>query len=312
MKRLLCFFFSFSMLLADLALPEQALAWGPGAHMVTGNWILQNLSILPAAVAAALMHYPGQFLHGALSADIFIGKGSKAKKGHSHNWENGFILLESARGLQKLAYAYGYLAHLAADTVAHNVFVPGLLHTAPGSGRIAHVYLESQADRLLAWDSVDALEVFREKSSRRAAAMLCASMRQRPLPFLFKSMLFQKSIALGGSAVWRSSLKALDGLLPECERSALLERMLVLSARAMVDVLQKGEDSSVLALDPVGTDALARANKECKDKKLIARGVKNHLLKALPGKHSSTVWGPAELQVPIPSILENIPPVCTV
>ena len=284
MKRLSCLLFSFSaFLLAELLLPQQALAWGPGAHMVAGNWILQNLTVLSGAAAEALMHYPGQFLYGSLSADIFIGKGSKAKKGHSHNWESGFALLTKAENLPKQAYAYGYLAHLAADTVAHNVFVPGLLHTAPGSGRLAHVYLESQADRLLSWDSADALGVFREET-----AMLCMSMRQKTLPFLFKSMLFQRSIAVGGSAVWRNSLKTLEHFRPEGERSVLLERMLVLSARAMVDVLQKGAASPVLGLDPVGSNALA-----------------------LAGKVKDRQWTSAGLRVTIPPVLENIPPTCT-
>jgi len=67
MKRLSCLLFSFSaFLLAELLLPQQALAWGPGAHMVAGNWILQNLTVLSGAAAEALMHYPGQFLYGSL------------------------------------------------------------------------------------------------------------------------------------------------------------------------------------------------------------------------------------------------------
>lgn len=299
------------VLLAAVFGADQALAWGPGVHMVTGNWILQNLSVLPLSVAAALMRYPGQFLHGALSADIFIGKGSKAKKGHSHNWESGFALLETARGMQKLAYAYGYLAHLAADTVAHNVFVPGLFHTAPGAGRLAHVYLESQADRLLVWDSTDALSVFHEKSSRGSAAMLRSSMRQKHFSFRLKSLVFQKSIALGGSTLWRKSLGAVDRLLPYCERAALLEQMLVLSTRAIIDVLQKERLSSVLTLDPIGAEALARVVKQGGGKKIIIKSVKAGLFRVLPGHNSVREdWDAPELRVPIPTILESMPPVC--
>ena len=312
MFRLLFLFFFCAAALADVLLPEQAQAWGPGAHMVTGNWILQNLSVLPVAVATALMQQPGQFLHGVLSADIFIGKGSKAKRGHSHNWESGFTLLRSARGCPKLAYAYGYLSHLAADTVAHNVFVPGLLHTVPGAGRFAHIYLESQADRLLSWDYKDALGVFHEKSSRRAASMLQLSMRQKALPFKLKSLVFRGSIALGGKSLWRNSLKVLDGLLPECERATVLDHMLVLSTRAIVDVLQKGETSSVLNLDPVGAEALAAAGRDYSSSSVIVRGVKAGLLRTLPGKHVIAEREQPRLSVAVPSILESIPPVCTV
>ena len=299
------------ILLAGLVFPDQSLAWGPGAHMVTGNWILQNLSALPIPVAVALMRYPGQFLHGALSADIFIGKGSRAKKGHSHNWESGFSLLAKADTLSRMAYAYGYLAHLAADTVAHNVFVPGLLHTIPGSGRIAHVYLEIQADRLLSWDKADALGVFREKVSPKMAAMLRASMRQKALPFWIKTHLFRKSISLGGSPFWRGSMRLLDSLVPEHERSKLLDRMLTLSTRAIADVLQKKEDSEILTLDPIGADALAQARTPHRTD-LLVRGVKDGLLRALPGRQASGSIEMPELHIAVPSLLERIPPVCTI
>ena len=130
------FFFGLvSLGLCCLALPEEVLAWGPGVHMVTGNWVLQNLTALSPAMAALLMRYPGQFLHGCLSADIFIGKGSVAREGHSHNWDSAFALLRRADRGRRKAYAYGYLAHLAADTVAHNVYVPESFARAPGSGR---------------------------------------------------------------------------------------------------------------------------------------------------------------------------------
>lgn len=262
------------------------------------------------AVAVALMRYPGQFLHGALSADIFIGKGSKAKKGHSHNWESGFALVGKADTLSRMAYAYGYLAHLAADTVAHNVFVPGLLHTIPGSGRIAHVYLEIQADRLLSWDKADALGVFREKVSPKMADMLRASMRQKALPFWIKTHLFRKSISLGGSQFWRGSMRLLDSLVPEHERSKLLDHMLTLSTRAIVDVLQKQEESEILTLDPIGADALALAGRQHRTD-LLARGVKDGLLRALPGRQAPSSMEMPELHIAVPGLLERIPPVCT-
>lgn len=296
-----------------MILPEQALAWGPGVHMVAGNWILQNLVALPASVAAVLMQYPGQFLHGSLSADIFIGKGSRPKKGHSHNWESGFALLDKAESSQQRAYAYGYLAHLAADTVAHNVFVPGLSHTIPATGKMAHVYLEIQADRLLAWDSSDAVGVFHEKSSRKSAAMLRATMRQRALSFWLKTRLFESSVALGGSRAWRGSLRVLDSLVPEHERSALLDRMLMLSARAMISVLREERDSPVLALDPIGAEALARAKGKGR-KGLLMQQLVARFKRALPGAIPARAplrAGEPTLNILVPPVLEAFPPVCT-
>lgn len=307
-----CSFFALCglALLVLLALPETALAWGPGVHMVTGNWVLQNLAALPAAVAVPLMLHPGQFLHGALSADIFIGKGCKAKKGHSHNWSSGFALLDAADTPQKTAYAYGYLTHLAADTVAHNVFVPGLFHTAPGSGRIAHVYLEMQADRLLAWDSGDALGVFHEKDSARNAALLRASMHQKALPFWMKTHLFQGSIAVCGSKLWRGSLHALDAMLSGRERSGLLGSMLVLSTRAVFNLLREGEQSPLLALDPIGARALARAEIIRHRKRRLVGKAAARALFAAPHSVCKAKAGQSEFRIPIPRILEELPAVC--
>lgn len=296
----------FIMLTAALACvlePGQALAWGPGVHMVTGNWVLQNLAALPAAVAGALMQHPGQFLHGTLSADIFIGKGSKAKKGHSHNWESGFTLLDKADDARSLAYAYGYLAHLAADTVAHNVFVPGLFHTAPGSGRLAHMYLEIQADRLVAWDSGDALGVFYEKDSPLAASMLQQAMRQKNLPFWLKTHIFQGGIAVGGTRLWRCSMRMVDALMPGRERGNLLDRMLVLSTRAIVNLLQLSHSSPLLALDPIGADALLLAQKQGSGKTRPGPATRK--------RDAAAACSRTELHVTVPSVLETFPPVCS-
>ena len=248
---------------ALLILPDAALAWGPGVHMVTGNWLLQNLTALPAGLATAIMSHPGLFLQGCLSADIFIGKGCVAKEGHSHNWSTGLNLLERAHTKQKLAYAAGYLSHLAADTVAHNVFVPGAFGSAPGKsinrGKLAHVYLEIQADNSVAWDRKDALDVFRESGSRGAERMLVRAMGQKSWLFWVKKHLFRSSIGIGGRKSWRASMQVLDSALNGARREADLQALLTISTRAMVDLLRDPYNSVVRALDPVGTEALADA-----------------------------------------------------
>lgn len=235
---------------------QGAEAWGPGVHMVTGNWLLQNLTALPADIAASIMAHPGQFLYGILSPDIFIGKGSLNKKGHSHNWQTGLLLLRLAETAEQEAYAYGYLSHLSADTVAHNVFVPQSSEAAVGSGRLAHVYLEMQADRVLDWDSKDALGVFRERPSAASAALLQKTMRQTPWTFWMKKFLFKQSIFFGGLPTWRSAMGFLDSVVVGPEGVAFAEQMLVVSTRAMVSLLQDVRNSPVRSLDPIGAEAL--------------------------------------------------------
>ena len=276
-----------------LLAPDAAYAWGPGVHMVSGNWVLQHLSLLPPLVAEPLARFPGFFLHGCLSADIFIGKGSVAKKGHSHNWESGLALLKKSRSGRSRAYAYGYLSHLAADTVAHNVFVPSLLATAPGNGRIAHVYLEMQADRMVSWDKALALSVFHERGSVNTSRMLRKTLRHNAVKFKLQSCVYRGSIAMGGSSLWRRSLYAMDRLMPNHVRSTYFTDMLDLAIRAVMDALRRGESSSVYGLDPVGTDALAHA--------VALRSGQGFF----PVSSSSSM-----LAVPLPDALHSLPVVC--
>lgn len=300
-----------ALLAASLIFPDPALAWGPGAHMVAGNWILQNLSALPATVAAALMLHPADFLHGSLTPDIFIGRGSRSRAGHSHNWESGFALLALARTPRQTAHACGYLAHLAADVVAHNVFVPGLLHTVPIPGKLGHVYLEAQADRLLSWDSGDAVTVLHGRSDRKNDAALRATMRQRAFPFWIKKRLFGGSVALGGTKAWRGSMRAVDSLIPQRDRSALLERMMTLSARAIFNILREGENSPLLALDPIGAKALAGAKSSAGRPSFSKRA-----LTPVAECRSFAAGGPdgkrePGLGISVPPVLEAFPPLCT-
>ncbi|CAK7043428.1 MAG: hypothetical protein DELT_02927 [Desulfovibrio sp.] len=281
-----------AVFLAGLAVPETAYAWGPGAHMVTGNWVLQNLAVLPACVAEPLMRYPGLFLQGCLSADIFIGKGSKAKKDHSHNWESALAVLGRAKNPAQKAYAYGYLAHLAADTVAHNVFVPRLLPIAPGNGKMAHVYLEMQADRLLDWDKTDALSVFRERRSATSLALLRKALRKNPVKFGMQARVFRGSVALGGSNAWRRGLSMVDSLFPEHVRRPYLEGLLAVSTRAVVDVLKHGPESPVFSLDPIGAAAIEAA---------VAGRAKAGIF---------PVAGVSESLAALPETLQSLPAVC--
>lgn len=279
--------------------------------MVAGNWVLQNLSVLPAAVAAPLMQYPGQFLHGCLSADIFIGKGSVAREGHSHNWASGFSLLGKAPDLRAKAYALGYLSHLAADTVAHNVYVPESLHTAPGAGRMAHVYLEIQADRLLTWDSSDALGVFYESGSKEASRMLRSAMGQKAFNFWLKKHMFERSISIGGSPVWRSSMRFLDSILPSGKREDLVNEMLTVSTRAIFSLLTQPDASPVLALDPIGAEALALACTKSGKRKLLLRSLPVRLLRGFYyNRQQPLSRSDKAVEMALPEALAGLPVFC--
>lgn len=243
--------------------PDHAHAWGPGVHVAAANWVLANLALLPLAVARCIGTYKEAFTYGSLSADIFIGKGCSVKPGHSHNWETGLALLDSVRGSRQKAYALGYLAHLAADIVAHNNYVPALMSATPGAGKLSHVYIEAQADRLVRWDTRDAVRLFESRLSRESDSSLRRATSAGRMPFLFKKQVFKSSMALVGGNSWRNSLSVCGLMTPGTRDTAFFTAMFDASLRSVVDVLCDPFDSAMTALDPIGESPLCDAKALC-------------------------------------------------
>lgn len=251
------------VVLCVVLLPDAAFAWGPGVHMVAAHWLLLNISLLPAAVGSALLAHPDAFLYGSLSADIFIGKGCTVTPGHSHNWSTGHALHEAADTPRLRAYACGYLSHLAADTVAHNHYVPTLLKGTPGTGKLSHVYIEMQADGLVEWDAAAAVRLFRLPNGAADRTLLQA-IHGGHWPFAFKKRLFQSGVAVSGRRSWRCSLRLMHRVMPHAANRAYLRDMIDVSVRAMVDVLRAPHGSAVTRIDPIGSDPLAAARDVCR------------------------------------------------
>ena len=127
---------------ALLLFPSAALAWGIGVHLQTGAWILDNLAQLPDPLRTLLAAYPNDYLYGCISADITLGKKYTHYLKHCHSWRMGRKILKQAKTERHQACAYGYLSHLAADTVAHSYFVPFKLMRTYNTVLLKHAYWE--------------------------------------------------------------------------------------------------------------------------------------------------------------------------
>lgn len=125
-------------------LPDAAYAWTPGTHVYLGEAVLRTLHVLPPDLAALLGAFPYDFLYGSIAADTSIAKKYAAAGRHSHSWPVGFDILDRARDEPLRAFSYGYLAHLAADAVAHNYFVPHQLAITSSTVGIGHSYWENR------------------------------------------------------------------------------------------------------------------------------------------------------------------------
>ncbi|MFV0349083.1 MAG: zinc dependent phospholipase C family protein [Halodesulfovibrio sp.] len=270
-------------------LPDHAFAWGPGIHIATANWVFANVALLPALAARHIVAHKDAFTYGCLSADIFIGKGCAVRPGHSHNWETGLKLLDSVHGPRLKAYALGYLSHLAADIVAHNNYVPAMMSTTPGSGKLSHVYIEAQADRLVRWDSRNAVRLFTSRHAHDADTSLCTATRAGKMPFKLKKQVFKRSMALCGGSTWRTSLSVCGFVTPQTQDAASLAPMLNASLRAVVDVLSDPFGSRITTLDPIGEHPLSDAKALCR------------------GRTPLAFRNPFPLQFPLHSIVADLP-----
>jgi len=115
-------FFKITMVISFLLVPVAAFAWGPLTHIYLGNELFSLSPLLPAGILEIIRRYRKDFLYGNLMADIIIGKQYLPDHKSSHNWDVAFDLFRASKTDQQKAFVYGYMSHLAADTVAHNVF----------------------------------------------------------------------------------------------------------------------------------------------------------------------------------------------
>ena len=233
-------FFCLLAAAALLAVPGEALAWGPGVHTAVSRFVLANLDLLPGGVAFLLSQAPQAFLYGSLSADFFVGKGTRVKPGHSHNWSSGGKLLLAAGTPQLKAYALGYLTHLAADVVAHNFYVPNVLARAPYASNFWHVYVEMQADSRLTGGLSLSAKVSR-RTQRGADNALVAALDKNRVTFMLRKRLFRGSMGVARLRSWNRSLRLAQRMFPLPDDPDYLHNMFDMSLRATLDILRDPE-----------------------------------------------------------------------
>ena len=148
-------------LLVLVLTPSEAWAWTPGTHIFLGDAVLRSLTLVPGSVAELLHAFPYDFLYGSIAADTSIAKKYAPAGRHCHAWHVGLEIYERARTEALRAFGLGYLAHLAADVVAHNYFVPHQLAVTSSTAALGHSYWESRFETHLG-----------ERFSRRAREVI--------------------------------------------------------------------------------------------------------------------------------------------
>jgi hypothetical protein len=150
------------MILLALLLGCLLLTWGPGHHLEFAERVWRRRrEMLPRDVALLLTDQREAYDYGNIAADIINFKAYGGAYSHCHRWTIVEGMRELARTPREEAFILGYLSHLAADTIAHNHFVPYHLARYARTKGLGHLYWEMSADRYIPesrWEIVAALK----------------------------------------------------------------------------------------------------------------------------------------------------------
>jgi hypothetical protein len=259
--------------LVFLALPDSAHAWTPGTHIYLGESVLSSLAELPGTVADLLRAYPFDFLYGNIAADSSIAKHYAPLGRHCHYWHVGQEIHDLAASDGLRAFGLGYLCHLAADTVAHNYFVPRQLMITSSTAAVGHSYWETRVETHLGDAYAKSAKDVILLKHTEADAHLDRIIAPTIFSVRTNRRLFRGMVHLTESSSWQRATQ----VAREYSRWPLtdddVERHLGLSYDYMIGLLG-GPDSAALQLDPSGERPLKIA-KELRRRVLRDSGRRN-------------------------------------
>jgi hypothetical protein len=241
--------------------PHDALAWSPGTHIFLGQSVLANLAVLPGPVAELLAAHPLDFLYGSIAADTSFAKKYVPVGRHSHAWHVGQEIYELAGSTPLRAFGLGYLAHLAADVVAHNFFVPRQLVVTSSSKALGHSYWEARFDMHVGEaHSRTARELIGQDHSRSDEHL---DRILSPTIFSVRTnrRLFRGMVQLTDMTSWvRVVQLAADNSRWDLA-DHVVERHMQTSFDYVMDMLMSGDAAVARRSDPSGADALGAAKR---------------------------------------------------
>jgi len=239
--------------------PAVAHAWTPGTHVFLGEAVMRSLALLPLAVGELLREFPYDFLYGSIAADTSIAKKYAPVGRHCHSWTVGMEIYDGARDDPLRAFALGYLAHLAADSVAHNYFVPKQLAVTSSTSALGHSYWESRFETHLG-----------SECARRARELILIDhgrsdgLLDRVLsPTIFSTptnrRIFRGMVIVADNESWQRIFQ----LMTENSRWDLADSdvgaYLARSYDFIIDLLLRMDRAEPFRLDPSGDNALRTA-----------------------------------------------------
>lgn len=242
-----------------LLLPGDALAWGVGVHLQIGSQMLSILPKLPPLLQGLLGSYPYDFLYGCIAADITIGKKFTHYLKHCHSWRMARQILEAATTDSQKACAYGYLNHLAADTVAHSYLVPFKMVRTFNTVLLQHAYWEMRFETAVGPDIWALARTIARMDFSANDALLTDVLSRTLFSFSTNKRLFNSILLLSRLQRWQKMLHSVNEHSKWTLEEEEQEEYLNLAREASESILCHMEQSPYWKADPAGERALHAA-----------------------------------------------------
>lgn len=250
---------------------RDAVAWGPIAHLDYANACLQNVTVFAPAVKTLLTGFPGDFLYGALAADITVGKDYVDYIYNCHNWRVGFLVLNEARNDRQRACAYGYLSHLAVDIIAHNFFVPFKTIRSYSTRMLGHVYWEMRFDAKRPRSVWNLAKKLAGTKFPHNDELFQRVLKRTLFSFRTNRRIFSSVLTLHKFRHWRTMMHRLH----EVSRFRLtdqdIEEYRRLALESAVTFLKDPEKAPCTKVDPTGFDKILYAAETRRELKRLTR-----------------------------------------
>ena len=245
-----------------LTTSDYTYAWGAGIHITGGSYVLDHLNLILPQLVDVLKKYPYDYLYGCISADIFIGKGSRRRDNHCHNWSIAMKMLEIADSPWHTSFAYGYLSHLSADIIAHNFYIPNQLYLTTSTKKFGHIYWEYRSDAYIEKKYWTLANKIISRQNSHNDEFMQEVFKSKLVPFKTKKKLYFQSIKLGDLEHWQDMVSLISRNSRWDVSKNYILYLQKLSLNLILDFLNHPVDSVCLNYDPIGGDNIRVAKKK--------------------------------------------------
>ena len=242
--------------LAALCLVSSA-PWGPGTHLEYAARVHGRRGELPPARASLIDEHRDAYDYGNLAADIINFKAWGGHYNHCHRWTIVDEMRAHADSEKDEAFCLGYLSHLAADTIAHNHFVPyHLARYARGGKGLGHLFWELNADRFVSDDHWQRVAELKSDPDLEALDELVnRTVSKKALSMKTNKLVFNHVLLVSERDAWRAQM---DRVLPQAKvglDEEFLERFRSAATDRVVLALQDDGVRQLNHIDTNGKDA---------------------------------------------------------